>query len=1126
MTFRSKAAAFLGYRTIPTTIITVLSYLAILLALRITDKLEDVPKPHKQGGLNITEAYHDLQMITAQPHPYNSHANDVVHDYILGRVIGLANEYPGVEVILDNISNVTFATGAPAGIYFEGTNILVKIEGKDDNYHTTNASDIETGSVLFSAHYDSVSTAAGVTDDGMGVVTLLQLIRYFAEHRQRRTAVFNINNGEEDGLNGAHAFLEHPWAKLCDSFLNLEGAAAGGRPILFRATSTAPVRALRNVAHPHSNVLSADAFSRGVIRSGTDYSVYTGLDAHPRGMLPSLQQNDGQETFRMSDPRGGMAGLDLAFYKGRSRYHTKYDSSQYTLGGERSLWAMMDAARGIGEGLLSVPLDKGARPDGKRIINGDQGVWFDLFKWQIIVFKLNTLLTWNIILLVMGPILLALLVFTERFFLLQRRPHDHTSHEGNNSQRPVVAGSQPSTVPGNAALNPEGTGQAQESSHPHLWYFSRHSTSSVPRLNAGAPASEINGATTIPPVHVNHDLASGNGHGHGHTGTQKHWALEYTDNIWNHAKFWFALAVVAGLLAGLTAVYVAINPFSVYSSPYVILFSFISLAYLGLVYTITFPAWVPFYHSKYGPTTAGSLNPMQEHKQAIFLHLYVFTWILLVIATVGITRVDPGVAGGYLITIWNGLLLIACALCVLEGLTTRQYSFEGTGEYPAGSDDGELPRRSHRHVEDAGVEADERTPLIWHGANEGRAPEAEEDSHESLGTWWWLPQFLVSVPIPVILSAQVVMLLLDAMPQSLADGGKPLGVYIVTALPAIFIVLPLAPFADKLRPYRLLSMSIGLLLVLTTLYAWLRFPFDIKIPLKVYFQQRVVLPADRINGSSLVNVAATVSVAPIVKTALSGPEMYVRDLIPYLPSARGQTPLCEFESLRSGLLTCEWDSSSLMPSPGRVAPPPGAPPGRRPRPDAAPVKWAKDELLKASVERTSGTTAQITVRGQNTRNCRVYFESHAIADFNIWTNNAESEDDLSLGRRLTPHGEMQEGYEIGPNGVNELRLWSRSWDREFGLDVDWRSFANKTSPSETLRGRISCNWNEYESALVGNIPRNTKLPNVQLVTVAAAKDTASAKVPAYEEALTFLPDWVTLTKYTDGLVEAWAPFAI
>lgn len=166
---------------------------------------------------------------------------------------------------------------------------------------------------------------------------------------------------------------------------------------------------------------------------------------------------------------------------------------------------------------------------------------------------------------------------------------------------------------------------------------------------------------------------------------------------------------------------------------------------------------------------------MQEHKQATFLHLYILTWILLVCATVGITRVNPGVAGGYLITIWNGLLLVACALCVLEGLTTRQESADRWGALPAGGDDGELPRRSHRHVEDAGADADERTPLIFHGAQEGGPPEVSEDSHESLGTWWWLPQFLVSVPIPVILWAQVVMLLLDAMPQSLADGGKPLG---------------------------------------------------------------------------------------------------------------------------------------------------------------------------------------------------------------------------------------------------------------------------------------------------------------------------------------------------------------
>ena len=60
------------------------------------------------------------------------------------------------------------------------------------------------GGVLFSAHYDSVSTAPGTTDDGMGVVTLLQMVEYLANNRKKRTAIFNINNGEEDGLHGAH----------------------------------------------------------------------------------------------------------------------------------------------------------------------------------------------------------------------------------------------------------------------------------------------------------------------------------------------------------------------------------------------------------------------------------------------------------------------------------------------------------------------------------------------------------------------------------------------------------------------------------------------------------------------------------------------------------------------------------------------------------------------------------------------------------------------------------------------------------------------------------------------------------------------------------------------------------
>lgn len=134
--------------------------------------------------------------IAGLPHPYNSHQNDVVREYILSRISDIAESSSYTEVLDDLTSNVTFGSGETAS-YFEGSNILVRINGSDTNR--------ESKGVLFSAHFDSVSTAPGATDDGMGVATLIQLVTYFSEHRPKRTVVFNINNGEEDGLYGAHA---------------------------------------------------------------------------------------------------------------------------------------------------------------------------------------------------------------------------------------------------------------------------------------------------------------------------------------------------------------------------------------------------------------------------------------------------------------------------------------------------------------------------------------------------------------------------------------------------------------------------------------------------------------------------------------------------------------------------------------------------------------------------------------------------------------------------------------------------------------------------------------------------------------------------------------------------------
>jgi Zn-dependent M28 family amino/carboxypeptidase len=108
-----------------------------------------------------------------------------------------------VHVDDDLRSNITFF-GNNHATYFEGTNVLVKVDGTDPKLT------LDRGAVLFDAHYDSVASASGATDNGMGVATLLQMVEYLANNRPRRTAVFNINNGEEDGLHGAHACVHAP----------------------------------------------------------------------------------------------------------------------------------------------------------------------------------------------------------------------------------------------------------------------------------------------------------------------------------------------------------------------------------------------------------------------------------------------------------------------------------------------------------------------------------------------------------------------------------------------------------------------------------------------------------------------------------------------------------------------------------------------------------------------------------------------------------------------------------------------------------------------------------------------------------------------------------------------------
>jgi hypothetical protein len=417
----------LAFTPLPVIIITSVTYIALFAALlRVHLTVPSLPSS-TPAGTNLTQAWSDLEVVARQFHPYNSHANDDVRDYLLSRVKSItASKNLGsdrVQIVDDNVSNATFSSGATS-VYFEGTNIIVAIRGSEDkepffpSAHDPQAwktRAAKNGGVLVNAHYDSVSTGYGATDDGVGVVSVLQLLSYFTEPQNwpKRTVVLLLNNGEEDFLNGAKAFMRHPISQVPHVFLNLEGAGAGGRATLFRSTDNEVTEFYRKSSNPFGTVISSDGFKKRLIRSETDYAVFYG--------------------------ELGMRGLDVAFMEPRARYHTTEDSTIET--SMNSVWHMLSAAIATTSGLASDTSPKFSgtgkpRSDGRVDAGtGTDSVWFDLFGKVFVIFRLHTLFALCVTLLVAAPIILIALTVglskADKNYLFARKKYIHSSDDDN-----------------------------------------------------------------------------------------------------------------------------------------------------------------------------------------------------------------------------------------------------------------------------------------------------------------------------------------------------------------------------------------------------------------------------------------------------------------------------------------------------------------------------------------------------------------------------------------------------------------------------------------------------------------------------------------------------------------------
>ena len=111
-----------------------------------------------------------------------------------------------------------------------------KIELQQDEYKATSQNvvvDIPGTAypdelIVFTAHYDSVVFSAGSNDNGAGSVILMEMVRYFNEHKPARSLRFIWCGSEEIGLLGSFAYVKDHQDELDKIKLNVNVDVGGG----------------------------------------------------------------------------------------------------------------------------------------------------------------------------------------------------------------------------------------------------------------------------------------------------------------------------------------------------------------------------------------------------------------------------------------------------------------------------------------------------------------------------------------------------------------------------------------------------------------------------------------------------------------------------------------------------------------------------------------------------------------------------------------------------------------------------------------------------------------------------------------------------------------------------------
>jgi Zn-dependent M28 family amino/carboxypeptidase len=250
-----------------------------------------VPASTPASEFSAERAMDYLRVVAKAPHPMDSPANAEVRASLVQQIRAMGLQ-PEVQ-IATVVSRWPGQDGFGAGTVY---NVIARLKGT-----------ASTHAILLDAHYDSGSTGPGASDEGSGVVTLLETMRALkADPPLKNDVIFVFADGEEYGDLGARAFAtQHPWMQEVGLAINFEAQGSSGPAYVYDTSQ--------------QNGWLINEFLKAA-----PYPMASSFVVNIATTMPEQQPGCDLEEYMAR----GSAGLDIIYTGNTPAYHTMQDNVQ------------------------------------------------------------------------------------------------------------------------------------------------------------------------------------------------------------------------------------------------------------------------------------------------------------------------------------------------------------------------------------------------------------------------------------------------------------------------------------------------------------------------------------------------------------------------------------------------------------------------------------------------------------------------------------------------------------------------------------------------------------------------------------------------------------------------------